>query len=550
MEHNLAKRIISAAVMASIAGCSNLETQVNAMDKKTRQDIYKYQERAEEPIPVVSSSPTAWIMGAPVQLAEPTLPILKQIVAYHPTRPVSLADVAAWITQNTGLAVDIAELQTSPNGLTNSNLSGGVGVAGGLSGLSTGMPGQSIPGSTAGNVVQQQNMWSMLVNYQGPLSGLLDVGANKSSAWWKVVDGKITFFRTETKTFYFPAIARKFTSDNTITSASGTSGSSSGANGTVTTGNATSGGANSVSSYVVDTWTDLESTAKVVAGGAQVAVNRASGSVTVTGTPAQVRNVEKWAKEVIDQQSQQVAITMYVYTVKVTNEDNYSWNPTVVFKNVAGSYGFNFSGPQAPAIVSGTTPSKLSVNVLTSTVPGVTSQYSGSQLAFQALSSLGNITESIQQTVVTLNGQPAPVQIANTQGYLASSATTVTANVGSTATLTPGSLTTGFTALFIPRIVNGKIILGMDMSNSSDNGFTPISSGGGTIQNPNFDSNSNQQSISLTPGDALLLTGLERDKGAIKKNGVGKATNYVLGGGIGNNMAKQMIAIVITAKIL
>lgn len=558
MRYTFKHKAVVLAVMTSLVGCSTIEPQVNALKKKSIDDINYHRERVEAQKPVVTYTNTPWIMGAAVQLAEPQLPILKQKIAYHPTRPVSLADVASWITQNTGLVVDIAELQTGSNIQGNSMGMSGMNGMNGMGNM--GMNGMSMPNMAVGNMgingqpgmngfstyVQPQTMWSMTVNYEGGLSGLLDVVANKSSAWWRVVDGKINFYRYESKTFYFPALARKFTSDNTINSTQNSAGGS----GTVNSGSSSpSGGANSVSNYAVDTWSDLEATAKIVAAGAQVAANKASGSVTVTGTPAQVRAVEKWAKELADQQSQQVAITVHIYNVRITNDDNYNWNPSIVFKNAAGTYGFNWTGPQAPAIVSGTNPSKLGVDVLTNTT-GNSSQFAGSKLAIQAISQMGEITESITQTLITLNGQPMPVQLANTQGYLASSTTTVTANVGTTATLNPGSLTTGFTALFIPRIVNGKIILGMDIQNSSDKGFTELSSGDSKIQAPNYDSNSSTQSVSLTPGDALLLTGLQRDNGAIRKNGVGKANNYLLGGGFGNSHGKQMIAIVVSAQVI
>lgn len=543
MRYTFKIKAVTFAVMTTLVGCSTLEPEIQTLKKQSVDEFNYQRQKAEQKKPVVTFTNTPWIMGSAVQLAAPQLPILKQNVAYHPTRAVSLADVASWITQSSGLVVDIAELQTGvgPQNGSSNNASSMQGMQ------SMGMSGQGSMGSAS--YVQPQTMWSMTVNYEGALSGLLDVVANKSSAWWRVVDGKINFYKYESKTFYFPALARKFTSDNTITS---TQTSTSGGNGTVNSGSTTpSGGANSVSNYIVDTWADIETTAKTVGGGAQIAANKAAGSVTVTGTPAQVRAVEKWAKELADQQSQQVAITVHIYNIRLTNEENYNWNPSIVFKNAAGTYGFNWTGPQAPAIISGTNPSKLSVDVLANT-NGSSSQFAGSQLAIQALSSLGEITESITQTLVTLNGQPMPVQLANTQGYLASSATTITANVGTTTALNPGSLTTGFTALFIPRIVNGKIILGMDMQNSSDKGFTTITSGAGgsMIQTPNFDSNSSTQSVSLTPGDALLLTGLQRDNGILKKNGVGKANNYLFGGGIGNNKGKQMIAIVVSAQVI
>jgi type IVB pilus formation R64 PilN family outer membrane protein len=160
------------------------------------------------------------------------------------------------------------------------------------------------------------------------------------------------------------------------------------------------------------------------------------------------------------------------------------------------------------------------------------------------------VIQTINQTVITLNGQPVPIQIANNQGYLAASKTTATVNVGVSTTLEPGSITTGFTAMFLPRIVNGKVILGMTITHSTNNGFGEITSNGSTIQLPNIDSNVFQQSVSLTPGDELMLTGLQRDDNSLNKSGVGNPDNFWLGGGIGNNTSRQLVAIVVTARVL
>lgn len=542
-KNTLLNTLVLLTLTSSIAGCSNLEPKVKALESNVGTDIKKFQEKAAEPVPVITSTSTSWLAGAPVRIAEPVLPILTQTVGYHPIKPVSMTDLASWITQFTGLVVDIAELQsTSSTSLSSSNAANAT-TGGSMS--ATGSTTGSTTGTTA-DAQQQQRMSSMYINYSGTLSGLLDVAANKSSAWWKVIEGKVSFYRTETKTFYLPAIARKFTGDNTITTSTG--GSSSG--GTTSSGATSTGGANSTSNYSVDIWADLDKTAKTVGAGAQVSVNQSSSSITVTGTPAQVRHVEDWVRGLSDQMSQQVAINVRVYSIKLTNEDNYNWSPSVIFKAASGVLGYSIKGPQTPLVVSGNTPFNLGISLLSNATSGNSTQYSGSQLAFQALSTLGRVVENINQTVVTLNGQPAPIQMATQQGYLASSSTTQTANVGSTSTLIPGTITTGFTAMFLPRIVNGKVILGMTMVNSSSNGFTNISSGGSTIQNPNIDSNTFQQSVSLTPGDALLLTGLQRDNGSANKSGVGSPDNYALGGGVDNNMGKQVVAIVITAKIL
>jgi len=546
MNFTIKRAVASLTLVSMMPGCASYEPKVNALEKKIESSVKQSQEKADRDIPVISSTSAAWLAGAPLQIAPPVMPILTQNVAYRPTKAVSLADVAAWITQTSGLVIDIADLQVSSNSMNSTSSS----LQTGMQSNMTGIGGAAGLGSTPGSMIPfQQSMYSMFINYDGSLSGLLDVAANKSSAWWKVVDGRVVFFRTETKTFYLPAVARKYSGDSTIVSSSGGNSTTSSTSG-VSSGATSSGGANSVSNYIVDIWTDLASTAKTVGAGAQVTVNQSAGSVTVTGTPLQVRRVEEWVKSLGDQLSQQVAISVQIYSIKLTNESNYNWNPNVIFKSASDVLGFSITGPQVPAIVSGKTPFNLGVNILNNTSSGKTSQYSGSDLAFQALSTLGKVIENINQTVVTLNGQPAPIQIANQQGYLASSSVTVTANVGTTASLTPGTVTTGFTAMFLPRIVNGKVILGMTMTNSSSNGFTTSTSGGSTIQNPNIDTSTFQQSVSLTPGDALLLTGLQRDSGSVNKSGVGTPDNYALGGGVGTGSGKQVVAIVITAKIL
>lgn len=539
-----------------VSGCAQLEPRIKALEASASADAHQLQERATDPVPVITSTPGAFLAGAPVTIAEPVLPILKRKVGYHPTSAVSLADVVAWVTQTTGLPVDIAELQPT---------SVGVGAAAGLRGMA-GAPGilgtPGAPGMASG-LVQQQTMYSMYLNYDGTLSGLLDVAGNKANAWWEIRDGRAFYYRTKTKTIYLPLIARKFTNNSSISSTSGRSsdgGSSTG--GGATPGAATStsasasnaagangGGANSVSDFSVDFWDDIKKTAVTIGAGAETSVNPSAGSVTVTGTPAQVRNVEEWARNLGDQLSQQVSVTVRMYSVRVSKQSNYSWSPNVIFKAASGVLGATITAAQAPSGTLGT-PFNVAINAASNAKSGRNTQYSGSQLAFAALSTLGDAVEQMEQTVVTLNGQPAPVQIATDEGYLKSSTTTLTANVGASTTLTPGTVTAGFTALFVPRIVNGKIILGFSMVNSTNNGFTPASSNGSTIQNPNTANNSTQQSVSLTPGDALLLTGSRRDRGSISKSGVGLADNYVFGGGFDQTIGREIIAIVISAQIL
>jgi type IVB pilus formation R64 PilN family outer membrane protein len=391
----------------------------------------------------------------------------------------------------------------------------------------------------------------MNVSFQGNVKGLLDYAANEEGLWWKMENGAVEFYSTVTKTFYVPAINRKSTGSNTIVAQSGpgslNSGSGTGTSGG-TSGSAT-GSSNAGDAYEVDVWKTLANTAKTVAGSsgggdAQVSVEPTLGSITVTGSPTQVKNVEEWSKGLTDKLSQQVMISVSVYSVDLSNEDNYSWDPSVLYSKVSNMYGLSLVAPGAPAVTGSLTPMILSATA------GKSSSLNGSQLAVNALSTIGHVSETTTQSVVTLNGQPAPMQVANEVTYLASSGSTISANVGSTSTLTPGVVTTGFTATFLPQIMNGKVLLGMDMTNSVLNRIDTATSNGSSIQTPNVSSTTFQQSVSLTPGAALLLTGLQQDSSAVNRSGVGSASNFLLGGGVDGTRAKKLIAIVITARVL
>lgn len=488
-------------------------------------------------------------MGQALRVAPPVSPILSSAILYHPAQRVSLADIAAYITLSKGLVIDVSEVTQTQIGATPgmpampTTASMGASSIGSPSMLPS--PQQFGIGGGLGMPIPQ-TIQSMSISYEGTVSGLLDIAANKAAVWWKFVDGKVVFFRTETKTFYLPSIARKSLGNSTITTTSSGSGTSSSSGATSTS---STSGATITSDYGVDVWGDMEKTAKAVGNGAQVVANASAGSLTVTGTPSQIRAISDWVKTLDEQLSQQVAITIHVYRVKMTNEDTYNWDPSIVFKKAAGTYGYAITSPTALIPASGATPLGLAANVLTG-APGAWGQYSGSQAAFQALSTLGNVSETLQQTMVTLNGQPAPIQIANQQGYLASSTTTQATTGGSTTAYQPGSVTTGFTATFLPRVVNGKIVLSMTMTNSSLIGITSAGNSANGIQVTNVDLNTFQQSVSLTPGDALLLSGVQQDNSNTSNSGVGSAKNMFLGGGINDRTGKSMIAIVISAKVL
>lgn len=561
------------SVLASclfITACSGFIGAKNNQRQAAYEEQIAKQGNVDPARPVVIKSSGAYLAGERITVAEQLSPLLKKKVVYKPTRSVLLPDVAHWISEEFNLLVDLTGLQVnttnqasgtgmpgaaSTSGLPSAanalsaNLSGGAGLPAPLGGPA--------PVSNAGGIfpIASNTQPSRLplqipmnLNYEGTLNGLLDQLAQKTGVWWKFADGKAMFFRSESRTFYLPTIARSFKGSSTITTTSASVSGSSGSGGANVSGGASSAsGAESTSRYDVDLWKDIETTAKAVGKGAEVAINAAAGSITVTGSPAEVRHIETWVKTLSDQLSQQVQIDVNIYTVAVNNEENYSWNPSVIFKS-AGNLGFNVTGVQTPAVIGGMTPFNIGASVINS------SNYAGSTAALNALSTIGKVSEKLHQQAIAMNGQPTPVQLARQQSYLASSNSTTSANVGTTTSLTPGTFTVGFTAMFVPRIINGKIVLAMTMTNSALVSLKTVTSGSGSsqasIQTPDIDTSTFQNTVTLTPGDALLLTSLTKETGSNQNAGIFSPFFYLLGGGFDSTAGKQIMAIVVTAKVL
>lgn len=534
-------------MIAVLAGCTSVKTDIRTLKQSTDQKIAQATENQPTNRPVVTHTTAAWIMGEAVAVRPPKPKFLSRQVTYISPQPVTLTDVASYLSKSLSITIDTSEVT-----------SGTVGMEGGMPNASSsslvpslsGLPGGAMLNTSA--TAQHSIHQPFSIDYKGSVSGLLDILANKTGVWWKSQgETRAVFYREETQTFYLPSPSNSSKGGSAINSNTNSSGSNQ--SGSETTGGISAAGNSSTgTTYEVNVWADLEKTIQTVAGSAKTAVNRSVGSVTVTGTPTQVRNVEEWIKNLSDNLSQQVAITFDIFTVQVKAEDSYGWNPSVMFNSLSGKYGFTLSPPGAPGNSSGTNPLNLSASILSSAT-GKLGQYSGSEFAVQALSSLGEVVSVMHQTVVTLNGQPAPIQMADIEGYLASSTAPASVAVGATPlppTLTPGTLTTGFTATFTPRIVNGKIFMSMDIINSMNNGFGKSGTEESFIQTPKYSQNTFQQSFRLTPGDSLLLTSTQKQSGQSNRNGIGSPNNIVLGGGFADTTNKLMTAIVVSAKVL
>jgi type IVB pilus formation R64 PilN family outer membrane protein len=547
-------------VAVGLSGC-NTTREANQMVDDAQRGIDAANRHAaeSEKTPTVSTSPGAWLMGDTVVVTPPESPILATKMQYGNPRKVTLADVAAYLSENYGLPVDISDL-TGGNGLSSSESAASTTPAAGQ-GVMPGAPNMlPMPSPFLVNAAAKGSATSklpdMMLSYEGSIKGFLDVVAEKEGVWWKFEDGRAEFFRTMTKTIYMPAIARHSKTSSSIIAAGGPQmGTSTGqiGGGSSSSGDGTNTGSSSASSdYDLDTWKAIGTTAQTVAGGtgagaAIVTASASLGGVTVTGTPTQVRHVEEWARGLSDNLSQMVKVSITLYTVNLNNEDNYAWNPQIAFNKLASAYGLSLSGPTVPSVVaSGVSPFSIGAKVLSTS----SNSLAGSDLVFNALSTIGKVSSVKTWSTLALNGQVSTVQMANQVTYAAQSGATSTANVGTTSTLTPGVVTTGLTGTIQPRIINGKVTLAMDLTDSVLNSIATFTSEGATIQEPNVSVSALPSSISLTPGQSLLATGVTENNGTVTKTGTFSGNNPLLGGGTDATTGQTLVVVNISAEVM
>lgn len=539
---NTLQSALALAVVA-LSGCATFH-QAHQMQESTEAKVAQYQQPV--PPPVVATVDTPYLMGTAVDVRQSTPEILQRNITLVSANPLTIQQIAGKISEITGIPVHVEDLAAANEGKPGTFLPPLPSQSGGI-------------GGTSG----QSHAVEIPLDWQGSVSGLLNMITAKNGVWWHYRNGAVEIFRTETRSFSLPALDWATESSGSIVASAGASGSSSsssgglggssmgstGGSGGSSGGNESTGTTSITNTSKVDVWKTLDKVAETVAGGGQVVTDPATGTVTVTGTPPQVRRIHDWVQGLSRQLTRQVAITVHVYNVNLNNEQNYGLNLSGAFNAIANKYGVSLQGVAPPKTTGNVSPLSLGANIL-STATGALGQWQGSSVAVQALSTLGHVTQVFSRSAVSLNGEPAPIQVAQQTGYLAESSSTATANVGTTNGLIPGTVTTGFTAMFLPKVVDGKILLGMNMTISNLVGIQTISSAGSSIQVPTVDSSTFQQSVKLKPGQALLLTGFSQNDDSTTHNGVGSPYFPLLGGGADASLSRQMIAIVITARIL
>lgn len=556
-----------ALVVGGCTSISKMEADVDKASDKTTSLVKEVGRTAPGAVlpsaPLVTHEGGIWLGKNIVKLGQPALPP----IFYEPTtfdRTIySLTELAERITLRSGIPSRVTADTLAVSSMAFRKTAGAASVGGAMPPLPAGLPGEpaaaamaAAPGATlprmpSANPPTQQLLplaadaaGGVRLSYaNGSLKGLLDTAAARFGVSWKYADGAIQFFHTESRNFQINAIP----GDSTFT-ANVTSGASS--SGGVSTGGGGGGGASSGGSAVsannsqntgvaskLSVYTGIESAIKVMLSPyGKVLASPATGAITVVDTPDSLERIAAYIEGENKALSRQIAINVTVLSVSLSNSDEYGINWDVVYNSLNRKFGISNTF----------TPASSGGGSFTAGIVGA-SKFSGTTAVINALSEQGKVRRQTTASVVTLNNQPVPVQVARQTTYLQSSQTSVVAQVGTTTTLVPGVVTAGFNMSILPHVLtNGTVMLQFSTDISTLRGIRQIESNGSKIESPEIDTRNFLQRVSMKSNETLIISGFEQTDDNVGYKGVGTPRNFLLGGGVNAGGTKEVMVVLIT----
>lgn len=524
------KKLIAVAVAVAVllSGCATSMT-AEVEDGVRKADVSSVQAmeslRAAKPVEKVEAESVrrvdkVWLPVSKVsELDYRSAPILNRVVSVN-RRFANASDAAAYITSLTGIPVSVSGVPTSQTTPASTPLQPAAqGVGQGV--------GQGVPAAT---------QWpTHLVSYSGRLSGLMDILAARFGLYWEPEGEGVRLFKTKSGTFRLAALPGDSSMLSSVgTQASGSSGSTGGA--------ASSSSAEQKSGIQftgLSVWRGVEDSIKaMLTPDGRVVVTPATGTVTVDDTPPTLERVAKFVADQNVALTRQVVLNVRVLGIELNESNSYGINWDAVYSNLGRGFGVAMSTASGLPSPTGT---------LTFNIVNTSSMWDGTRAMLEALSKQGKVSQITSASIVTINNQPAPIQVGRQRSYLASSTTTIgTGGAGNTTTLVPGTLMTGFSMSVLPHILDsGRLMLQYSGDISSLIELVTVSSDGSSIQVPEIDTRNFLQRVMMNTGETLVLAGFEQVNLSGSKRGIGSADNIALGGGVSTSDNRSVLVVLI-----
>ncbi len=382
------------------------------------------------------------------------------------------------------------------------------------------------------------------VLWQGDLSDLLNQVSDQFDVEWSFVNNVVRLTSQVTRTFMMHALAGEVTTT-----------------GSVATG--TSSEAGNLPKQNVDTsvtlalWKEVqEAVSNILGKDGNATFSPATGTITVSGKPASVREVETYLRYQNKMRLRRVAVTVRVLSIQQTETNNVDFDLEAAVKNGLDNQPFIFdagSSGVSTGIVRAIPSTMLrtaidgDTTITDATDDGNTDSVSA---VIDALARENRVGIVHTGTVVTLSDQPAPLQVARQRTYVARVSAAATSDASSTS-LEPGTIEEGLTMNVLPRVIEqDRVLLRLGIGITQVREIADFSAGDLTVQLPDLDTTGFLQNMVLSGGETLVMSGFERADSTYERSGTGHPDNIFLGGTRGAERNRTVTVLLITADIL
>jgi type IVB pilus formation R64 PilN family outer membrane protein len=445
---------------------------------------------------------------------------------------ITLMEIVPALQRATGMRVDIRDLEAIAGS------SGGEGSVenGDADSAGEGSQGQ-FGNSNSGSSSSDGPMDKVFrVDYTGSLTGFLDYVANQVGADWEYTGGRIKFLGAQTVTYTIWALPGSVSASGSIGGGGGDT--------------AFGGGTPPTTSYTMDYnyWEDIESGlgAIVPEKSAKFAINRASGTVTLTGFSAVHDRVQDFIQQENSRLSRQVSVKIDILAFTSNDTDQRGGNITAMLEQVGAGLQFDVVNPGDGVVGA----PEFGMTILEKD-NGPLKNLTGSSAIISAMATRGKVSLLKSTTIMAANNQPTPVSLGTQKGYV-KSITTETADDGSTtSTLETGLLNDGLNMTLTPRIMSsGEVMMSYHMQLTELVGLEKVTVGTNFVQLPEMQNKDFMQTVTIDSGDAMVVASHDSNKSTRESYGPFSPAFWGLGGQDGYTDTNTKVVVLLTPVVI
>ena len=349
-----------------------------------------------------------------------------------------------------------------------------------------------------GDVVEVPIGTRMRIDYQGPLSRLLDQIAARMDVAWHHEKGSLT-------------IDRMVSRDYRVSLPIGTT--------EITDTAEIQRGPSIATTRSLDPWSELQDRlAPLAPPPARVTLSKASGRVTVFGPPSVQAAARKVIEDTQATASARIGLEVAVYFVDTDKAEEFGVG-LISDTRIGRAQGRNV------------------LATLTAATTGLTEGggviglgRGNDRIDFSALARDRAVVDYRLASSIGQSGVISPINLTRTENYVTKTSVTTTEN-SSEVEIETDQLETGLSIAALPRLTEDRRIhLALTLIQRDRVGLTRFDAGTSSVQLPTVDNRAIRNETVLAPGEVLILSGYEQDASTSGARGLGPFKRIGLGG--------------------